>query len=70
MSGQLFLSREGRDGGMGVTEVDFEQVFVYRNMKLPFVFDFTSELKALALDDAKGIWQSLRLSKRRNAIPE
>ena len=33
-------------------------------------FDFTSELKALALDVINGLRQSLRLPKRRKAVPE
>ena len=36
----------------------------------PFLFDFTPELKALALDDANAIRQSLRLSKRRKTVLE
>ena len=34
------------------------------------MFDFALELKALALDYAKAIQQSFRLSKKRKAEPE
>ena len=55
---------------MKTVAVDFDQIKLDRNMAAPFLFDFTPELKALALDDAKGIRQSLRTAKRRKAVPE
>ena len=39
-------------------------------MEAPFLYDFTRELKAPALDDATSIRQALQLSKRRKAKPE
>ena len=65
-----FLAQEGRDGGMKTVEVDFDEIKKERNMAPPFFFDCTPELRALALEDTKGIRQSLRMAKRRKAVPE
>ena len=55
---------------MNAAEVVFAQVKRDRNMEPPLLFDFISDLKALALDDVKGIRQSLRVNKRTKAAPE
>ena len=66
------FSFKGRERGSHESGWSFvAQVKLDRNMEpLFFWFDFTSELKAAALDYIKGIRESLRFCRRRKAVPE
>ena len=50
---------EGHRGGMQAEVVDVSQVQLDKSMEPPFLFDFTSELTALAIDGVRGIRQSV-----------
>ena len=51
-----------------MTEVYFAQVKLKRNVEPPCLFDVTPDLKALALEDVKGMRQSLRLSSKKTVL--
>ena len=64
------LAQPGLAGGLRATPVDFDAVLFARNNEPAFLFDLTPRLKELALEDVKGIRQSLRTAKRRKAVPD